>query len=610
MIASDVIYPAGDVDDYRDGVYRPYRSPDPHFSVAAPLLGLPGNHDWYDGLSGFMYHFANQDLLPAEAYTPPRITPRSVLGRLFRILWRRARPPRSETELLHASGQAGWENPLTRTLAQPGPYYAVQTKHLLLVAIDTGIDGHLDREQWDWLTEVSRRPGPKVLVTGKPLLVNAKLQPCWVGPKPKDGVGDSVWELVNRPEHEYLATVGGDVHNFQKYVPDAPSGPQLHLVSGGGGAFMHATHPYANADFDSRARNNPTSSFYAVPQESFPTRNQSVRHFAGLLVPGVVRIMGHLLLFLAGVLTGGIAGWLDPGPGEVYARVVSALALALLLGLVLLRSVRRERSRSSGLARRVVSVGAFLVGALAASAGYLLDPEHFQTYQLVWLAMTVLHCVLNALVRRSGWWRPADEFNRNPNLLTFGLGALVFSGLVFALLRALDADGAWGWPLFGALLILVTAGVGWVARRRRFTVEGIGPLDEETKALFGRRNRRWHIAGSILVPAVQAVVFGIGLHQLAAQVERPWLFWGAARGLLVTLIIVVAAAVALIVLTEVVALVARLKYGWSARGYRQAWGWAAGLTHHAMVPLLLIGTALAIWGPTGRRARRRSGCPW
>jgi uncharacterized membrane protein AbrB (regulator of aidB expression) len=117
-------------------------------------------------------------------------------------------------------------------------------------------------------------------------------------------------------------------------------------------------------------------------------------------------MMGHLLLFLAGVLTGGIAGWLAPAPGEVYARLVSVLALALLLGLVLLRVVRRDRSRSSGLARRVVSIGAFLVGALAASAGYLLDPEHFQTYLLVWLAMTVLHCVLNALVRRSGWWRP------------------------------------------------------------------------------------------------------------------------------------------------------------------------------------------------------------
>ena len=71
MIASDVIYPAGDVDDYVDGVYRPYRSPDPHFRVDAPLLGLPGNHDWYDGLAGFMYHFADRDRLPPEAYTPP-----------------------------------------------------------------------------------------------------------------------------------------------------------------------------------------------------------------------------------------------------------------------------------------------------------------------------------------------------------------------------------------------------------------------------------------------------------------------------------------------------------------------------------------------------------
>ena len=45
--------------------------------------------------------------------------------------------------------------------------------------------------------------------------------------------------------------------------------------------------------------------------------------------------------------------------------------------------------------------------------------------------MTVLHCVANALVRRSGWWRPADEFNRNLKSATFGLGVLLLSGLVF-----------------------------------------------------------------------------------------------------------------------------------------------------------------------------------
>ena len=80
MIASDVIYPAGDVDDYRDGVYRPYRSAGRPLPVAAPLLGLPGNHDWYDGLAGFMYHFADRDRLPAAAYTPPAEHARAGAG--------------------------------------------------------------------------------------------------------------------------------------------------------------------------------------------------------------------------------------------------------------------------------------------------------------------------------------------------------------------------------------------------------------------------------------------------------------------------------------------------------------------------------------------------
>ena len=51
------------------------------------------------------------------------------------------------------------------------------------------------------------------------------------------------------------------MHNFQQYrpLPTDAAGPALHLVSGGGGAFVHATHTYANADYDSRVRNNPTS---------------------------------------------------------------------------------------------------------------------------------------------------------------------------------------------------------------------------------------------------------------------------------------------------------------------------------------------------------------
>ncbi|HKN43774.1 MAG TPA: hypothetical protein VJW23_07605 [Propionibacteriaceae bacterium] len=92
LIMSDVIYPAGDVDDYGDGLYRPYRSDDRNFHIAAPLVALPGNHDWYNGLSGFMYHFCGRDRLPPEAYAPG-FGLRSLDGRLFRILWRRASGP-------------------------------------------------------------------------------------------------------------------------------------------------------------------------------------------------------------------------------------------------------------------------------------------------------------------------------------------------------------------------------------------------------------------------------------------------------------------------------------------------------------------------------------
>ena len=60
FIVSDVIYPAGDVADYHDKFYWPYRG------LPGPDLRHPGNHDWYDGLHGFMTLLcgADPDLRP------------------------------------------------------------------------------------------------------------------------------------------------------------------------------------------------------------------------------------------------------------------------------------------------------------------------------------------------------------------------------------------------------------------------------------------------------------------------------------------------------------------------------------------------------------------
>ena len=113
---------------------------------------------------------------------------------------------------------------------------------------------------------VSAEPVPKILLTGKPLVVNATLEQCWVGGRPKRGEQALGLAADQRSRQSYVATIGGDVHNFQYYSPKESraevGGPQLHLVAGCGGAFMHGTHNYINAEQDSRLRNSPKHEFY------------------------------------------------------------------------------------------------------------------------------------------------------------------------------------------------------------------------------------------------------------------------------------------------------------------------------------------------------------
>jgi hypothetical protein len=51
VLASDVIYPVGSADDYGTKFFRPYRD------YRAPIYAIPGNHDWYEDLGGFMRVF-------------------------------------------------------------------------------------------------------------------------------------------------------------------------------------------------------------------------------------------------------------------------------------------------------------------------------------------------------------------------------------------------------------------------------------------------------------------------------------------------------------------------------------------------------------------------
>ncbi|MFH8775001.1 metallophosphoesterase family protein [Streptomyces sp. NPDC017958] len=222
VIASDVIYPVGSADDYATKFFQPYQD------YPAPIYAIPGNHDWYEDLGAFMRVFCADAPPPA-----PEPTPRPLTGAWWQnLLWHRPRPGDGQRlaetrKLRSAPGQQA---------VQPGPYWAIDAGPVRIVGIDTGLLGTIDAEQGAWLREVSRGPKPKILITGSPLYVDGEHHPCAI-----EG-GGTVDDIVRDPAHHYVAAIGGDIHNYQRYPVDVDGRTIQYVVSGGGGAFMHATH--------------------------------------------------------------------------------------------------------------------------------------------------------------------------------------------------------------------------------------------------------------------------------------------------------------------------------------------------------------------------------
>ena len=223
VIASDVIYPVGSADDYGPKFFRPYQD------YRAPIYAIPGNHDWYEDLGAFMRVFCD-DAPPLAPEPAPRPLTRAWLRSL---LWHRAAP--------HDGERLDQERELRASQAQravqPGPYWAVDAGPVRIIGIDTGLLGTLDAEQGAWLREVSQGPRPKVLITGSPLYVDGEHHPC-----PIEGGGGTVDDIVRDPDHHYVAAIGGDIHNYQRYPVRVGDRTLQYVVAGGGGAFMHATH--------------------------------------------------------------------------------------------------------------------------------------------------------------------------------------------------------------------------------------------------------------------------------------------------------------------------------------------------------------------------------
>jgi hypothetical protein len=188
-----------------------------------PLLGVPGNHDWYDSLDGFGRLFRLRANLTAETGG-------------------HARP--------HRQGPIALRGYIP---VQDASYFALRLPWQWdLWAVDIQKDkGHIDARQMAFFTSIDRRRSesqdepesrqlillnsiPAIEAGSRDSLVEHEL----------DRIVDAVDPTL--PKFRLRLDLAGDTHNYQRYdlgeETVAPGGKRIAMVAGGGGAFLHPTH--------------------------------------------------------------------------------------------------------------------------------------------------------------------------------------------------------------------------------------------------------------------------------------------------------------------------------------------------------------------------------
>ena len=524
LLMSDVVYPAGDINQWVDAVYLPYFGlPEQTWDAAgqdwvakgggpvfdAPLrhwnvLAMPGNHDWYDGLNGFMYHACCAEPLPDISYDDAGMT---VRQRIARTWWRNPSAPKREL-IAHLRHEVAYR-PKVGMPTLPGPYYAVDLgcpghedntsmDHtdcmlLRLVVLDNGITGTIDVEQANWLERMlaprmrgDGTPLPVVVATGKPIVVNNKVNPMPVAERPATNPSRAVLSILQEHAH-VVATIAGDIHNYQRIQLQGPKGHKLlQIVSGGAGAFLAATHTvrFNKGDalpVNTSAIEGTNASLDPVvasgDHHRYPSRAGSILHYAVrvprpyALVVGVIALAGLAGLRLT-ARTAPTADALFRGDQDLTAsRIVLTGWLALIwmggagVGVWLMRRMRRDRKRA------MLMCAVALAGpvGLVAELGHVARPAGLAAALLAagFIVLLVLAQVVPPVL---------DSYPR----LRKGLAARVAVGAFLALLWWRLGVDVWK-GLVAVALVAITVRVLVLLARAIFESDGLASETGKSK---------------------------------------------------------------------------------------------------------------------------------
>jgi len=201
IMGGDQAYPQATAKEYKDRFLDPYnfafvpKENDPRPPPRErKLFAIPGNHDWYDGLTAFDGVFCSaRDRLSAGA------------GRLI----------------------GGWR------CMQHRSYFAIQLPHDWWIwGADIQLEGNLDDAQLDYFHLVSQK------LSSDSKVVVCLAEPSWLHQDYQNLREISM--LARKSGAKVCAVLAGDWHHYSRYHSDE-LGTQF-ITCGGGGAFAHATH--------------------------------------------------------------------------------------------------------------------------------------------------------------------------------------------------------------------------------------------------------------------------------------------------------------------------------------------------------------------------------
>jgi len=253
LMGGDQVYPLASGDGYESRTKGPYRAalPEPPAGEPPPtLFALPGNHDWYDGLTAFLRLFAR----------------------------------RKDGHI------GGWQTRQRRS------YFAVKLPNdWWLFAMDEQSGAYIDDPQLLYFERAAQHVRPEdrvILMTPSPKWVKAVDDP-----ELYDATDYFLRTILAPTGAQVRVLVSGDLHHYARY-----SGPDRELITcGGGGAYLLATHqlkdeitvPPAGTLTRSRSRARQYALRSRFPDAATSRRmSWGVFHRAPTRNPGFVTMLG------------------------------------------------------------------------------------------------------------------------------------------------------------------------------------------------------------------------------------------------------------------------------------------------------------------------------